>query len=612
MLSVITRLPRLLTAQFSERERLRPTALSYQLRLNAISSAAMTLAEADAAPHMHDWIELYTARGSIGLYRVTGIAHTCLRSTSYTLMHGIDTLSDSLWRARDYDFSGTVAGFLSALLSWQTTARWQLGTVQDTGNYKKSGISYSRLSDLLQEMADSRHGYYLAYDFSTAPWTLHFLALPTQPAAEWRLSRNVRSCQVNRNDADLCTRLHMTVSTTTTSNVTGYTSQELDGRDVPVVGTGDTISTTSTQVTTYNNTAAQAVYGVVEKTADIDSADVPDAAAWAQEFLSERAEPRVQITIDGYELARLTGSTWDAFDLGKMTRCCMAQTGETLSERVVGITYPDPLGAPERVTVELANRLPKFSESLGSVKTTAAKAESTAKTVKRGGGSSNKDQEHWSQVVKKLEQSLDGTGIRNLWETGIVMDAQSGARLYSLWQGEGVSASGVLKVMNDDINARATKTTVDALGTRVGQAEVDINAAEAAITLKANQSTVDSLTSRVSSAEIAIDGANAQIALKASQTTVDALGSRVTQAEIDIDGAESAITLKANQVSVDALSTKITNLTTGVTTATQLSTNYLYAYQNFNYKNVSCTLVNKTVKGSDGNNIVIHYIGYET
>ena len=482
-MAVTCRSPRLLDASFHEAARLRPAALSCQLQLTDASAATMTLTRQDPVPAMHDWVELYAARGSLGLYRATALQRNHDRDTTVTLRHAIDTLSDNVWRVRDYDYSGTVAGYLAQLLSYQTHVYWQLGTVQDTGSWKRSDINYTRLSELLWELAGERHGYYFTYDFSTTPWTLNFLALPSAPAAEWRLTRNVHTLQLIRNDEDLCTRLYCTVSTTTATTPQGYTPEELDGRTVPVTDLG-TVTVTDSAVHTYDNLEAQAIYGIVEKTADIDAEDVANPAAWAAEFLADRAEPTVQITIDGYELAAATGDSWDAFDLGKMTRCILADSGEVLHERVVAITYPDLLGEPEHVTVELANRLAKFTDSLASVQTAASAASATAKKASRGGGSSTKDMEHWAMIVKKAVESLDGTGLVDLWETGIELDAQTGAKLYSLFQGPGTSSQGVLQVMNNEVKAKASQTTVDDLGTRVSQAEIDIDGAEAAILLK--------------------------------------------------------------------------------------------------------------------------------
>ncbi len=98
---------------------------------------------------------------------------------------------------------------------------------------------------------------------------------------------------------------------------------------------------------------------------------------------------------------------------------------------------------------------------------------------------------------------------------------------------------------------------VDLIGHRVNQVEVDVDAAEAAITLKANQTSVDVLEERISGAEIRIDGAEAEISLKAAQSVVDELGQRMTGAEVRIDGAEAEISLKAAQSTVDAMGERL-------------------------------------------------------
>lgn len=454
------RLPRLLDGNLREVCRLMPTALSLQLQLNAASAATMALDLRGPLPAMHSWVEIYTAKGSAGLYRVTNTAHQARRERTYTLLHGIDTLSDCVWAAQT-DYTGTAEGYLRALLACQKAVYWQLGACQDTGQWKKTGINYDKASDLLTEFAGDRHGYYMAYDFTTWPWTLHWLRLPDTVSAEWRVSRNIHSCAVTRNDADLCTRLYFCV--TSTSDV---------GQD----GSG---GGTATAVQIIDNAAAQALYGIIEKTATVDTADVADTAAWAAQFMADHGEPAVQITVDGYELARQTGDPWDSFDLGKLTRCALVDDGITVSERVVGVNYPDVLGEPEHVVVDLANRLPKFSDTIASASKTAASASATAKSASRSGGGTAKKLDHWAMVVSKQQEALDGTGLTDLWETGIELDPQTGARLYSLYQGLS-SNLAELRVHNNEISTLVTKTGINSLGqaetlyTKLSQTDTDL------------------------------------------------------------------------------------------------------------------------------------------
>lgn len=358
------RLPRLLNADFSEKTRLHPVAMSLSMKLRETSTAEITLDEQDADVKIHDWVEIYTPQGSAGLFRVTDISRSILRERVLTLRHGIDTLCDGVYKAQT-DYDGTVSEFLGNIMAQQTVVRWQLGTCEDTSAYARQGINYDQLSSLMWALADERNGYYLAYDFTTTPWTVNYLALPTSPACEFRLSRNVQTVGIDRNDDDLCTRLYLSVNTAVTGD--------------------DGITETQTELQIHNNAAAQAIYGIVEKTADIDTENVADVSAWVQRYMDDHAAPTIQISIDGYELAELTGDTWDEYDRGKLARVAMPSVGETILERVVTVNYPDLLGDPEHVEVELANRLDSVSSTLAQLEREARQAARGARGAARSG-----------------------------------------------------------------------------------------------------------------------------------------------------------------------------------------------------------------------------------
>lgn len=433
------RLPRLLDANFNEVGRAQPTALQISLQLRDASTAQMTVPGGGIG--MHAWTELYTHKGSAGLFRVTGITRDLDGADTLTLRHAIDTLSDSVWRAQT-DYDGTVAGFLSALLGQQTRAYWQLGVCEDTAAYKRSGINYNRLSELLREMMEARDGFYPDYDLTTTPWTLNFRALPQAVSAEARMGRNTDTAQITRDDGDLCNRLHLSINTMVTT---------------------DGVTTNQVEIRTYNDAASQAVYGVIEKTADIDTADVGDPDAWAAAFLARRKAPAVQITIDGYELSRLTGDSWDEFGRGRMVRVNLRGIGETVDERVEAVNYPDALGEPEHVTVELANRLARFTSTIAQLERETARAGGAARSAARS-AASGAELEHWAMVVSQHTEALDATGITELWETGIILDAQTGAKIYSLNQGF-QSQYAELQVQSGQISTLVQETGVEQLET---------------------------------------------------------------------------------------------------------------------------------------------------
>lgn len=503
------RRPRLLGADMAETGRLEPSAMSVTMPLRDAATASVTLPASMAGIGMHAWAEIYTARGSAGLFRVTDLTKTSRGETQIMWRHGIDTLSDDVWAAQT-DYDGTVAGYLAALLAQQTTARWQLGRCDDAAAWKRSGINYTRLSDLLAELIQEREDFYLEYDFSTSPWTLSFRALPQTVSAEFRLSRNVETATINRNDTDLCNRLYLSVNTATTED--GVTTNEVELR-------------------TYDNAASQAVYGIVSKTADIDTADVADADAWAADFLARRAEPAVQITIDGLELAALTGDSWDEYDRGRLVRMAFGDMGETATERVESVTYPDVLGEPERVTVELANRLDAFTETIAQLERDTARAGRAARAAGRN-AASGEELKYWAMVVRD-------TDLENLYLSGIEIDAQSGVRIYSLTQGF-VSQYAELKVNSQEISTLVRKTGVNDLGQ------------DETLYSKVTQTATD-ITTLVSKTGINSLGQNETLYSQIRQTATD-ITSLVTKTGVNSLGQNETLYSKVTQTATDITS----------------------------------------------------------
>lgn len=437
------RLPRLLDSDYNEVRRLQPLTESASIPLRETPTATMTLAGEEVA--MHDWVELFTVRGSIGIFRVTDIDTSPRQKTTANLRHAIDSLSDDVW-ADQLDFDGTVDEYLADLLDQQTVVRWQLGECDDTSDWKKSGINYTRLSELLWGLADERRDYRFVYDFTTSPWTLSFKALPATVGAEVRLSRNAESVQIRRTDSDMCNKLH--VSVTTGTNIT---------------------------IKHYDNTASQTLYGVIVKTADINSEDVPDADTWAAEFLARRASPAVQVTISGYELSRLTGETFDEMDVGKKCRVALPAIPEVLDETIVTVTYPDVYGTPERVTVELNNHLEKFSESIANLKKRAGGGGGGG----GGGGrlATAEDLKYWAKIVSNQDAIIEGSDLKALVETGIVLEP-GGARIFSLIEGMQANRSEI-DVNASNISLVVTNGSVRGdviVGIVNGSSQVDINA----------------------------------------------------------------------------------------------------------------------------------------
>ena len=463
MISV--RAPVLLDASLNERARLSPVSGSLTLKLLGSSEATLTLPEDAPTVSVHDWIELYTARGSAGVFRVSNVAQNYTKQVDVTLLHGIDILADSVWRAQT-TFTGTMTQYLTALLDQQTQLigglkPWVLGTCADTSTVERE-INYDRLSELLEDLEVEGGAYYFTFDQSHFPWTLNYVALPAGTACEFRLTRNIRSATVTFNDADLCTRLIAAVNVPVTT---------VDPSDAT-----NTMTTTETVLRTYDNAAAQAVWGVVTKTADIETSDdiagqsFPEADAWAADFLAKRAAPTVQIQVDGDELAAHTGESWDEYAIGRLCQVALPDYGHTFSERVVSVTWPQLYKDPDNVDVSLANALPQFTESLTDARKQADRAARTARGAARSASNNAKRAKYWENIVEYYGEALDGSGVMTLYQSGITMDAVDGVHIWSLSEGLQALYSGI-KVNRTNITSEVSRasTAEGQLSTRITQ-----------------------------------------------------------------------------------------------------------------------------------------------
>lgn len=476
---------------------LEPQNVSITLNSPGVSQATIVLGPDDPEPAMHALVEVFNVNGSAGIFRVSVPSQDYAQQQSIVLRHGIDTLADSHFIGQE-DFSGTAQQLLGRILGFQTTrvngqAPWQLGTCECTSTLKYS-INYDRLSDLLAKIEEDEPDYYFVYDQSSFPWTLSFLAKPAEADGEFRLNRNVRTISRTLNDNDLCTQLILSVNVAVTDEATGSGITPGDPSYTPTPGQTDadttgitaTSTTTETVIRTYDNTDAQAAFGIVQRTADIDTHDniaggsFTEADAWAARFLAQHATPTMQLQIDGDELKRLTGDSWDEAKLGHICRVELPKYSQSFAQRVVSVTYPEAIGDPTHVTVSLATQLPRFSSSISSLKKAEAATAKAARGVGRGAAKA-KEMKQWSMVVTDQQLALDGTGITQLYETGISMDARGGAKIYSLDQGVQSLYSGIeVQAGRIDLvvqgNGSSASIKIQAIVDGINGSQIDINA----------------------------------------------------------------------------------------------------------------------------------------
>ena len=457
------KMPELLTASLGVSNILHPTDGSLMLKMDGPSEATLTLEDKAESIPMHGWVKIYNQLGFVGIFRRISRERDITTNNTYNLRHGIDILQDSVWDAEE-TYEGTTTQFLTALLNKQTqlvngVKPWVLGTCADASNVKKD-INYDNLLDLFEGVTEQGGGYYFTYDQTSFPWTVNLVAKPSAVESEFRLNRNIERCRISDNDSELCTRLILNVN-------------EMVDDTALAQKTGKTVKQNESVIRTYNNTAAQANYGIIVKTADIDvtqdtfpNGPFPEADAWAQDFLNRRADPLLNIEIDGHVLKGITGFDWDDSKIATQVRVALPEYATAIAERCVSVNYTRLYGDPDRVTIGLANALPTFSSSMKSTQKTVAQNS-------RGGRGSARQAESFDQhfqitddsgnVLRQAGMHLDANGLLvyaddNEKNVGAKFEVQANkiGMVVGTYQGQNyIKAGEICLAINDSGDAEA-------------------------------------------------------------------------------------------------------------------------------------------------------------
>lgn len=418
---MISALPRRLNSSLLPAAEIRAVSCSLDESTTAVPKATMVLPPG-VTMHMHELAELYVGQESHGYFRVVSAGAAIRNQTTVQLMGAADTLTDDIWAAEVSETSYDPDDLLRAALSHQSKAYWQAGNC-DAAKAVKTAISYDDLWSVLEKIRAANPDCMWTYDYSTSPWTLSLVAMPDTVEAELRIGRNIESASVNITDKEMCNKLYMTVTTDSSSTL--------------IVA---------------ENAESIAKYGTVIKKATVAAADAPNPQAYAEKILAERAEPLAYISISGLDLKAITGDDFDRIKLGSLCRAVIPEYGEgVLSERVVARKWPEIIHEPLRVTVSLANAVQTFQESLQFIRRTASSARSSASKTE-------KELTHWETIVTAQQTTLDDLGITGLWQSGLVLDAYQGVKIWSSEQGENSYLGQIT------INKNTIDQTVEAVG----------------------------------------------------------------------------------------------------------------------------------------------------
>lgn len=394
-------LPRLLDSSLNEVRRLNPISLGISEEAVPLTTATMTLTREQAIP-IRSWVELYTANGSAGIFRTHSPAQAYgSGNDSYDLEHGICEVGDYIIHEEIEE----TAMYLSTAIArlWQSYGgnKWQLGSVCN-GDVVVSE-SYQNLLQCMNSLIAQVEGAYMTFNFSTTPWTLNIEKMDTSVSAEGRLSRNVGSAVIKRNDTNLCTRVSM------------------DSLGSDVVD-ADTIST----------------WGVIEHrlTGELTK---QEAIAYAQRYLARYKNPLYTVTVNGFDFFNITGETLDRLRIGKLYRLTIPEDGVVIEKPIVALSWQDLVRNPNAVSI-----------TLGEPETTITGNMFLRYTEQR------RKNDHYESSLKYTSRELTTlftkTGVNNLGETE------------TLYTKIGTTAAGVLVDVSNNYYKKQTKVGITADG----------------------------------------------------------------------------------------------------------------------------------------------------
>lgn len=309
-------LPKVLDSNGNEVRRIHPIRVRLNKNIIPLSTASIEVIPEEMVEG-RTYVEMFTVNGSAGIYRtrVPQIGYGSKRN-SIELDHAVCEVGDWLVRADIDQIEMTLGAALTRVFSYYGGTKWQLGTVEPTGRVVLS-CNYSNLLQTINSLLTQVPDAMLTFDFSTTPWTLGVRTRESTVTAEGRLSRNVKTATVRRDDSQLFTRVWLE----------GLPGGHMDA---------DTIST----------------YGVIETKLNGSDLLPSQAQLLASSYLAKHKKPKTSVTIGGEDFSEITGETLDRVEIGKKYR--LAVDNDITEETIVSISWGDVYGSPYDVNITLS------------------------------------------------------------------------------------------------------------------------------------------------------------------------------------------------------------------------------------------------------------------
>ena len=489
-------LPDLLDANANYIGVLRVVSASIVETLAPLSTASITLPADETIPIRY-FVKMYTPNGKAGIFR-SRVPEEAYQSDTCTieLEHALSEVGDYVI-TEDLSVNDAANVVAAQIMSYYRGTLWTLGTVEATENIKAT-LDNANVLNALGDLMAALPAYMMTFDFDTTPWRINIVARPTQVSAEGRLSRNVESAVIERDDTELCTRVYMDK----------LPNGHLDA---------DTINT----------------YGVVERyiTGD-DATTEAEALTIAQKYLDLRKNPTITITISAQDLHQITGDPLDKIQLGTMYRLSLNDDSTVYEKLVTQLEWGDVYGRPAEVTVTLADEATNLSSVMAGMQLQISKVTNATYLLSNA---ISGDRERLDIMSREI--NVQGEKVRvNAANIDLIASEEERAIIaghdmtFYREAGLAISANGV--------SIRALETETNNISGRVDRAESELSVQSEAIRAKvtkgdvATELSVEAGNVHISGGNLTVDGYATVSALSALSLDVQNLTSGLAQADI--------------------------------------------------------------------------------
>lgn len=305
----MTKLPRLLDNDGNEVRRITPVRVTITENITPLSTATMDLISEEQIP-ARSYVEMYTPSRSAGIFRARipddgfGVGSI----TSVQLEHAICEVGDYVIKRAINESVVSFPVALTLVFEQYRGNKWQLGAIE-TGDDVVCNIATGNVLTAILSLLAQIPDCYMDFDFSTKPWTINILKRPTTVTAEGRLSRNITSARVQRDDSQLFTRVYLAGLPVA------------DGEDIGYLES-DTVDQ----------------YGIIETV--LPSGDYTEDEAYlvASTYLERHKHPTVSVQISGIDFSEVTGEPLDALQISKLYRLAI-QGASPIEEHITQLVW---------------------------------------------------------------------------------------------------------------------------------------------------------------------------------------------------------------------------------------------------------------------------------